>query len=394
MAIVRRSKVWQVQVRVGKDAAGKWVRKSATCSSKAEAEKAERRLLAEAEGNRRRFVEPTQETLGTFLDGYLEREAARLRPRTQTLYSTLLRCHVRPALGDVPLADLSPRKVQAFYSSMGAKRVTQQVRAFLVVALKQAEELGMVATNAAKRAKAPYLAPNKRTSFTLAEAKSVLAAAAGTRYVQAMAIALYTGLRRGEILGLRWEDIAWDVAALTVRRQVNPAQGGVIVQEPKTAAGVREVPLVPQAVTALKAQRVFLARENGATPATGWVFPTATGRPLYPNHLTDSFHDAVKRAGAPNLPLHSLRHTTASLLLSAGVPAEQAAKILGHKSLAVFYRTYADLLRPGAQDAAKRLTDYLAAQDAAAPKVAAMSANVSANSMTAPGNRSGSKRNS
>jgi len=102
----------------------------------------------------------------------------------------------------------------------------------------------------------------------------------------------------------------------------------------------------------------------------------------------------VKRAGAPNLPLHSLRHTTASLLLSAGVPAEQAAKILGHKSLAVFYRTYADLLRPGAQDAAKRLTDYLAAQDAAAPKVAAMSANVSANSMTAPGNRSGSKRNS
>jgi len=118
---------------------------------------------------------------------------------------------------------------------------------------------------------------------------------------------------------------------------------------------MREVPLVPQAVAALREQRAALAHRNGgAVPATGWIFPTTTGRP--------------PRAGAPDLPLHSLRHTTASLLLSAGVPAEQAAKILGHKSLVVFYHTYADLLRPGAQDAAAKLARYLAAQEQAPPK--------------------------
>lgn len=92
-AVVRRGKTWQV--RVGKDPrTGKWIRKSATCDTKAEAEKAERRLLAEAEGNRARFVEPAADSLGAYLDAFLEREKSRLRPRTLQLYSTLVRVHV------------------------------------------------------------------------------------------------------------------------------------------------------------------------------------------------------------------------------------------------------------------------------------------------------------
>ena len=409
MAVVKRGKVWQVQVRVGKDPrTGKWIRQSATADTKAKAEALERRMLAEAEGNRARFVDPTQDTLAAFLADYLEREGERLRRKTHAEYARMVRVHIAPALGAISLADLSPRKVQGFLDGMGARAITEKVRKFLVTALSDAERLGMVTVNAAGRTRAPYRPAPKRPSFALEEARAVLEAMGDSPYRPAAEVALYTGLRRGEVLGLRWEDVDFAAPSVRVRRQVATDNGSAFLQDlPKTAAGRREVPLVPDALAVLRAQRAAVAAHGGAVPATGWVFPgrSAVGT-LHPTGLTERFKAAVGVAqmpdadgrptvGIPDLPLHALRHTTASLLLSAGVPAEQAAKIMGHASLAVFYRTYADLLRPGAQDAADRLARYLEAQARAVPKVASvagMSANTSANPGRAPASPSGRRR--
>lgn len=382
MAVVQRGKAWQVQVRVGRDPrTGKWIRKSATADTKAAAEKLERQLLAEAEESRAHFVEPSGETLAGYLAGWMARERPRLRPATRASYDNALK-HIIPALGSAKLADLSPRKVQAFLDGMGARRVTELARLVLVSALGDAERLGAVAVNVAKRTEAPYRAAPKRTSFTREEAVALVQACAGTRYGHAIALALWTGLRRGEICGLRWEDVDWDAPSVAVRRSILEDGAGRWVEgRPKTAAGEREVPLIPQAVAVLKAQRVALAA-TGAVPVAGWVFTAEGGGPARPRSLTVAVGRATARTGLPDLPMHSLRHTTASLLLSAGVPAEQAAKMMGHRSLAVFYRTYADLLRPAAQDAAAKLARYLEAQEKA-PKVAAMSANVSAKAATA-----------
>ena len=402
MAVVQRGEVWQAQVRIGKDpSTGKWIRKSVTCDTKAEAEAAERALLGDAERRRSRFVEPTRQTLGDFLAAYLERERARWREATFEQYSEIVRLHITPVLGTVPLCDLSPRRVQVFLDGMGGRRITERTRSLLCSALKDAERLGMVEINAAARTRTPYHDKRKRGSFSLEEAKAIVAAVGDTQRGRMIALALYTGLRRGERLGLHCEDITWDPPALAVRRQVLRDHGRPRVQDaPKTDAGAREVPLVPQAVAVLRRQREELAHKIGAVPATGWVFRTKTGRPIAPQSFTNAFGAAAEKArkrdadgnatvSIPALPLHALRHTAASLLLSAGVPAEQAAKIMGHASLTVFYRTYADLLRPSAQEAAARLSRYLEEQERAeAAGRAGVSAVVSANAGREPVERS------
>lgn len=359
MAVVKRGNTWQVQVRVGKDAAGKWIRRGMTCDTKAEAERAERKLMAEAEGNRARFVAPTKDTLGAFLTGWFARRKPRLRPTTQAAYDAILRVHVLPALGAVRLSDLSPRRVQAWLDSMGASQRTDDCRTVLTTALNDAVKLGLVAVNAAARTEAPHRVKPKRQSFTLEEVGALAAAAQGLRVGNLVTVAAYTGLRRGELLGLKWEDVDFGAATVTVRRQVVQVKGGPFVQEAtKTEAGARVVPLFLPALAALKAQKALLAKEGLVCP---WVFPAETGRPWAPGRVSGYFAIVVEKANLPaNKPLHALRHTAASVLLSAGVEPEQAAKIMGHASLAVFYSIYADLLPQAGQNVRHQVDAFLA----------------------------------
>lgn len=366
LAVVKRGKVWQVQVRIGKDAQGKWIRQSATCDTKAEAEAMERRMLVAAEANRAKFIEPTDDTVRMFLSAWMDRRRPRLRPGTIALYDDLLRLHIYPGLGDVRLDALSPRKVQAWLDQMGPSKRTEDARNLLRIALEDALRRGVVLTNVATRTDAPHRQKPKRASFTLDEVDKLFEAAQGYRLAPLIRFAVYTGLRRGEMLGLKWEDVSWEPAAVTIRRQVTPVRGHPQVQdEPKTAAGEREVPLVAQAVEALKAQKAMLARDRLLGKPwhdEGWVFPSATGAVMHPSNVGRYFRAVVKRAKVEKRPFHALRHTAASILLGAGVPPELCAKIMGHKNFATFYNTYADLLRPAAQDAARKVEAFLAAR--------------------------------
>jgi len=366
VAVVKRGKVWQVQVRVGKDAGGRWIRRSATCDTKAEAERMERKLLAEAEANRARFVQPTGDTLGDFINDWWERKRPRLRAGTAANYEAMLRLHILPALGTVKLADLSPRKVQKWLDGREASERTKDVRRLLVSVLKDAEKLGLVATNAAARADAPHHEGTKRGSFTLDEVNAILKAAEGYRTAHLFRFAVFTGLRRGELLGLKWSDVDFDGATVTVCRQVVAVHGKALVQEnTKTAAGTREVPLVLQAIAALKAQQAMLKREGVVSP---WVFCAADGGLMWPGAVSRAFSRAVKRAGVTPWPLHSTRHTTASILLGAGVEPALCAKVMGHKNLATFYATYADLLKPAGQQVARQVERFLAEAAGETPK--------------------------
>ncbi len=362
MAIVKRGNVWQVQVRVGKDpTTGRWIRRSATCDTKREAEEAERRLLYEADGNRRRWVEQSAITLEAFFEDWHARASTRLRPGSAELYGRLIRQHVLPVLGGMRLADVSPRHVQGLLDRLGPCRRTEQVRTVLRVMLARAVDLGQVAANAADRSEAPARTVPKRESFTLTEAQAVLHEARNLRLRHLFALALWTGLRRGELCGLRWEDVCWDQPSVTVRRQIVRVHGRPVLQErTKTEAGARTVPLIAQAQDALRAQRAMIAEEKlrGDLAEAPWVFPKLDGNHYDPDNVTGEFHRMGKRAGVVK-PLHALRHTTASILLGAGVEPALAAKIMGHASLAVFYATYADLLAPAAQDAARQVERFL-----------------------------------
>ena len=388
MAVVKRGKVWQAQVRTGKDPrTGKWIRKSATADTKAEAERAERRLLAEAEADQRAFVQPSDITLEAFVNEWRVRKWPKLRVGTRGVYDSLLRSRIVPALGKEKIVELSPQKVQAWIDRQGPSVRTEEARLLLGTVCKDAVRLGLVTANVVLRTEPPHREKPKRESFSMDEARRIFAVADGTRIGPLVRFATYTGLRRGEICGLRWGDVFWDAPNVQVRRQVVVAQKVVQVQEaPKTRAGWRGVPLVAQAVDALKAQRAMIARErlaSGRVPEDPEVvFPTRGGTLLDPNYVTRTFKRVVERAGVEVRPFHALRHTAASLLLAAGLTPEVCAKLMGHASIGMFYATYADLLTPAAQDAARQVERFLAAEEAAAAK--AMSAIVSAKPATDP----------
>lgn len=358
VAVVKRGATWQVQVRTGKDAAGKWVRRAGTCDTRAAAEALERRLLAEADRLKARFVSPSDVRLGDFAADWLERESARLRPTTRALYAVILRVHVLPALGAVKLADLSPRRVQGWLDAMGARQRTEDARALLGTILKDAERLGYVEGNVVARTRAPHRDKPKRQSFDLDELAALLAAAEGHRVRNMIAVAAYTGLRRGELLGLRWEDIDFDAPTLAVARQVVDLANRPCVQEhPKTDAGRRVVPLVLPALAALRAQHAMLRSEAVVGPC---VFPTSRGNLMKPGSVGEQFRVVVKKAGVAPRPFHALRHTAASILLGAGVEPALCAKVMGHASLAVFYGTYADLLPAAGEQVGRQVDAFLA----------------------------------
>ena len=371
-AVVRRGKVWQVQVRVGKDpATGKWVRKSVTCDTKAEAERAERLLLAEAEAQRQRFVEPTRQTLGQYLPQWVERKRTELKPKTLHDYERVVRTIIVPALGAKPLQDLSPAMIQAWQDTLAPTPDTpgaaQAALAFrcLRSALSDAERLGLITENPAKRARPALRASRKREGFTLGEARAILAASESEGLAPLFEFVLYTGLRLGEALGLRWSDVDWEAGRIAVRHNRVPVGGHMIEGSPKVEKSVRTMALLAAAMDVLRRQR---ALQDGARIAAakdwrddGWVFTTRTGGGLDASNAERAFRRIRKRAGVRELPPHSLRHATASILLGAGVPVAVAAKMMGH-SVAVFCEVYADLLVEATHDAARQADQWLAQQ--------------------------------
>jgi integrase len=392
MAIVKRGKVWQVQVRVGKDPrTGKWVRKAATCYSEAEARRVERRLLAEAEELRRWWVEPTKETLFAYTERWLEERKRALRPGTWERYDTLLRRHVLPVLGKTALPEIAPAAVERMLSDLAtghgaagevlSPRTVAFVRAVLRALLQDARRLGLVATNVVERTRAPKQAPKQVTAFTLEQVDALLSAAEGTRAAPLLRFLAFSGLRRGEALGLRWEDVNMDAGTVAVRRSRVPSKDGTAENAPKTEAGVRCVTLPSPAVDALRVQWAQQEKDRVADgPAyrgEGYVFATADGAPLLPKNVTRDFYRVREEANRiacmaarkdpqteriiPALPLHALRHTAVSVQIAAGVPLPTISKRIGHKQYGLTVNQYGHLL-PEADTAAAQAVDALLAR--------------------------------
>ena len=376
MAIVKRGNVWQVQVRVGKDPrTGRWLRRAATCSNETEARRVERALLSEAEANKVSWVEPTRLDLAAYLEDWLKRkEAEGRKPKTLHDYRRMVQQEIIPTLGSTALRDLSPSAIQRWQDTLApsaqSHRATTAALAYRVLrsALSDAARLGLVAANPALRARPALRSPRKRQGFTLAEAQAILNAAQGERLAPLFAFLLHAGLRLGEALALRWSDVDMEGGIIVVRANRVLVGGRMVEGTPKSRLGSRRFALPGPALAALREQRALQAQEAGSDMAPswsreGWVFSTSSGGALQSNNVDRAFRRVRARAGVPALPLHSLRHATASVLLAAGVPVPVAAKMLGH-SVAMFTETYADLLVEATKDAAQRVDSFWAGQAA------------------------------
>jgi integrase len=311
-------------------------------------------------------------TVGAFLVGWLT-DVVRLtvRPRTYASYRQVVRLHLAPGLGAVPLATLSPADVQAFLNAQSATRLAARTVAYqrgvLRCALGHAERMGLVNRNVARLARPPRVPRRQVSPLSVEQARIFLSVIVGDRLEALYLVALGVGLRQGEILGLRWSDLDLAGGTLTVRYALARIDGRLMLVEPKSATSRRVVPLPGFVRDALLIHRERQAQEPQPlrplppSPFADLVFTTTFGTPLDGITVTRRFQRLLVSAGLPRQRFHDLRHACASLLLAQGVPARVVMETLGHSEISLTLNTYSHVLPSLGREAAERMDDALGA---------------------------------
>lgn len=289
---------------------------------------------------------PTPErswTIAAYLD-YWMREVAplKLRPRTLELYESVIRVHLKPLVGHQSLTRLSVPALQQLLNRYLADghsiRIVRITRTVLSAALTRAMREELVTRNVARLVELPSEQPKEVIPWTAQEATRFLAVAKSDPLFPAYLLLMLFGLRRGELLGLRWSDVDWDNKQIHIRQQLQQVGGELQVGPVKTRAGRRDLPLIPLA-------RMMLAQHQARQTTAehnDWnlVITGDDGRPLWPRNFARMFHQLRERAGLRRIRIHDLRHMTATMLKDLGVPARDAQLILGHAHISTTQQIY------------------------------------------------------
>jgi integrase len=236
------------------------------------------------------------------------------------------------------------------------------VHVVLHMCLEQAKQLGLVARNPAEFCKVPKSSKLEMSIWDENQVNHFLVFIQGHKSENLYYLALATGMRRGELLGLKWQDMDWKNHRILIRRQCcNPEGGGFVFAEPKTKLGVRSVQLGTGLIVRLQAQLANIDIMRGIS-RDKWhdhdlIFPSITGKPLYGNNVSIEFQELIKQSGLPHIRFHDCRHTAASILLSRGIPPVIVAGMLGH-SISTLLSTYAHFI-PDMQDEAAQIMDEI-----------------------------------
>src|SRR5919112_4065131 len=316
--------------------------------------------LVEALSNRNKglIFEGEDQVLSVFLDRWLNGSVkGSVKPSTYESYERMIRNHINPMLGHRKLKNLAPEHVQYFYQTKLddglAPGTVRLMHGILHGALEQGVKWGIVPRNVCKATIPPKPDPEEIHPLDAEQARRILEAAHGNRLEALYVLAVTAGLRIGELLGLKWEDIDLDAETLRVRRTRSQAKTGPTFTAPKNGKG-RGIRLTRRAVDALKPHK---AAQNAERLKLGdlWqddnlVFCTMGGKPLdFQNLRATSFKPLLKKADLPDIRFHDLRHTCATLLLSRGHHPKLVQELLGHSSVAMTLDRYSHVL-PGMGD--------------------------------------------
>jgi integrase len=357
---------WVGSVTLGWGSAGR-ERRSVYASTQAEALAKLRALKAQTASGLP--VVDQRTTVGTYLNRWLEVVEPRLRFSTFTRYAGLVRGQIIPKIGSVRLSALQPGDVARLMASVQqdglSPRTAAHCRAVLRAALADAEKWGEIPRNVARLADAPHIPPPQPVVLSPDQVREVLDAITEPGLRRLAVVALHTGLRMGEELGLRWVDIDVDSHRLHVRQCLQRLGGEYQLVEPKSSTSRRVVPLTDAALDALREERREQAAAQLAAggrwhqPIPDLCFTTAAGQPRNGTSVIHQFQDALERAGLPRLRWHDLRAAHGSLLLSAGVDVSVVSRRLGHSSVALTSRHYGGVSDALQQDATDRLARML-----------------------------------
>ncbi len=321
------------------------------------------------------YVATPKLTVGEFLvDEWLPAIQATVRPTTLQHYASYVTVHIVPRIGRLQLARLGPAQLNAMYASLLedgrsdgrgglSPRSVRHVHTCLHKALHDAMRWGYLARNPADAADPPVPRTAEMTVWAPEQMRAFLASVADDRLYAAWLLLATTGMRRGEVLGLRWEDVDLERRRLSVVRQLTTVNYRVAVSEPKTAKGRRSVALDGATVKALRSHR---ARQNAERLANadvwqdaGLVFTHEDGSALHPHRFSAWFEQRRIAAGLPRIRLHDVRHSYATAALSAGVAAKVVSERLGHANITITLDTYSHVLPALQEDAADKVASLI-----------------------------------
>lgn len=306
------------------------------------------RLMSEA--NTGAFGDPSKLTVVAFLRTWIEQMRAHREPRTIQGYEQIINTYLAPALGGVKLAKLRPLHIQNYYSYASEKlklsaRTILHHHALLHKALKDAVRWQAIPRNPCDAVDKPKPKRPNLSALDTAEALKLLDVCKGTCWHTPILLALTTGLRRGELIGLRWSDIDLDKPCLKVQRSVDTSKGnGLRYKAPKTEKSKRTVPLlqtVTEHLRLAKAAHLRACLEEGQPESyRDVVCAYDDGSPMMPDSLSRAVPRLLAKAEVKGVRLHDLRHTYPMMMLRLGVPLKVISDLMGHSTITITADTY------------------------------------------------------
>jgi integrase len=361
---------WTYVIDVGRDSNSNRVQeKKGGFQTRQDARSARAARMRELRG---RTADAYSITVAEYLDLWLSRKRA-LRESTRVIYRRHIDDYLGPRLGSLRLVDLErhPDHIEDFFTDLtigksgkplspaSVRRIYGTLRGALNTAVKKK----LLAYNPALSVELPATEPSKARVWDAEQAGRFLDYVRDDRLYALYLLVVMAGLRRGEVVGLRWEDVRFDTGYLRVAQQVVEVGGQLYVGPPKTKAGERMVALDPDTVAVLKAHRAAQLRERLAWGEgwhdTGLVFTREDGQMLKPAAVTIGFRATAKKAGVPVIRFHDLRHTCATLALAADVPMKVVSDRLGHSTMAITANLYTAVLPAVAREAALRIANVV-----------------------------------
>ena len=327
-------------------------------------------------GNRAKTVNPpvNQEdiaqdckttTVSAFLSEWIRFKENNIRPKTSQDYYRLLDKYVYPGFEGIYMKNLDTRSMNLFYRNLVDRQVgfrtIRYLNSILRVAFKDAISQGVFSSNPTDGVILPRWNKKEMQVLDQNEVQRFLKIAKDSRFFYVYYLAILTGMRLGELMGLRWSDIDFQNQVISVSRQAQAIKGkGIIFSEPKTRSGIRKIRVQPNTIEALLLQKekIQIMKENAGRKwiENDLVFPSTIGTPMVSYHLRKDFFHQLSLAGLPRIRFHDLRHTAATLMINHGVPIIVISKMLGHSKPSVTLDFYGHC-SVAMQDEASKIMD-------------------------------------
>lgn len=314
------------------------------------------------------LVLPDNTRLGEYLIYWLERYKKKLATTTYNTYNSIINNHLIPNLGNIPLQQLKPLHIEDYYYQKQnelSQRTLLHHHRVLSLALKNAVGWQLIPNNPCDYVEAPKPKKYKATALTPEQSKELLNLVKDTDMETPITLILATGIRRGELLALTWNDIGFDNKILSIDKSlaVDEETKELIIKEPKSKSSIRTISLSDGTINILKQHKV---KQNEEKLKLGkyykdnnLVFATPDGSLINPSTFSKKFGNIIKGSNLPHIRLHDLRHTNATLMLKSKIPAKVASERLGHSNTATTLDIYSHVLKSMQEEAADKLDKML-----------------------------------